>query len=280
MQVNPLVSVIITTFERPKFLAKTLGSILSQTYHNLEIIVVDDGSKDSTKETVKSFLDNRIKFFSIEHAGRPAVPRNVGLMNAVGELIAFCDDDDLWDHKKIEEQVDVFIKRSEIKLCYTDFSIINENDKEISVKISEQSFDKKVVNFESQLLKNNITFSTAMIHRSVLLNGLKFDERSNLRASEDYLFLTNIVYLYHVHYIAKKFVKYRIHQNGISYSSNSIKKILLYYYRMVVCMYNFFDSKKISLLKFIFLVQFHFVHVMKQILFPYYCQLKKILEVK
>jgi glycosyltransferase involved in cell wall biosynthesis len=275
MQPNPLISVIITTFKRPNFLLKTLKSILSQTYSNLEIIIVDDGSKDSTEEIVKSFCDSRIKFFSIEASGRPAIPRNFGLINATGELIAFCDDDDLWELEKIAEQVNVFIKHPEIKLCHTNIVIINEKDEELNNKNNKQHFNPNKINFNSQLLKNDITFSTVMIHKSVLLNGMKFDESLDLKASEDYLFLTNIVYFYPINYIEKKLVKYRIHKNGISYSYNSTKKLLLYYYRTIICMYKFFELKQISLLKFLFLVKFHFIHVIKQVLFSYYYKLKK-----
>ena len=65
-------------------------------------------------------------------------------------------------------------------------------------ELREQRFHKNVVSFESQLFKNNITFSTVMIHKSILLSGLKFDEQPSLKASEDSLFFTNIVYLYPV----------------------------------------------------------------------------------
>jgi teichuronic acid biosynthesis glycosyltransferase TuaG len=270
VQPNPLVSVIVTTYRRQRFLEKTLESILSQTYRQMEIIIVDDGSGDSPAEVVNAFGDKRLRFLEIEHSGRPAVPRNFGLLHASGELIAFCDDDDLWNAQKISKQVKVFIQNPEVRLCYTDFSVIDEDDKPIDSLSRNWVLDGSCITFESQLLKNNITFSTVMIHKSVLSNGLKFDERPILRASEDYLFLNHIVYSHPVYYIAKPLVKYRIHQSGISYSRNSIRKLFAAYLRIIICMYAFFRSKKISLFKFIGLAYFHFIHSMKQILFPYF----------
>lgn len=273
---KPLVSIIVATYKRPDFLAKTLGSILSQTYKNLEIIIINDGSDASTTEVVSAFGDKRVQLLEIKHSGRPAVPRNFGLSHVSGELIAFCDDDDLWYSNKIEEQVKVFIHNPQIKLCYTDCSLINELGEVIPTQSNTLYFsNNKVTTFKDQLIKNQITFSTVMIHKSVFLNGLRFDERPILKASEDYLLLTNIIFSYPIFFIPKPLVRYRVHLNGISYCHSNPRKLFLYYYRMILCFYSFFKLRKISFFKLIFLAYFHLMHIMKQVLFPYYNRLKK-----
>lgn len=104
MNIKGLVSVIIPTYNRAGFLEEALKSVLNQTYSNLEIIVVDDGSTDNTKEVLKPFKD-KIKYFYQENKG-PAAAKNTGLKSANGEYIAFLDSDDLWPSSKIEIQIE------------------------------------------------------------------------------------------------------------------------------------------------------------------------------
>ena len=272
MKSNPLVSVIVTSYKRPDFLLKTLRSILSQTYTNLEVFVVDDGSNDATEEVVKSLNDERIQFFSISHSGRPAVPRNFGLQHACGDFIAFCDDDDLWQPLKIAEQVSVFTENPFVKLCYTDCALINENDQPIPN--AEKNKKKIVTDFQSQLRKNSVTFSTAIIHKDIILSGLKFNEKTSLKATEDYLFFTQIIHDFSIYFLPKKLVKYRIHQNGISYSRESVKKLVQYYLRVVRAHYCFIKLVKYSYSDFLFFIGYHFIDILKQITFIYYNKLK------
>ncbi len=275
---NPLVTIVIATYRRKFFLSKTIASVLSQTYSNLEVIVVNDDKEDSLQELIDSFGDFRLHLFEIDHSGRPAVPRNFGARKASGELIAFCDDDDIWFPKKIEEQVKVFDLHPDVKLCYTDYVLMDENDKKIAHVKVESS--KKITNFRRHLFKNDITFSTIMVCRRVFLDGLWFDERPILKASEDYLFLSHLLYLYPVFFIESSLVQYRIHLGGISYSYNNARKIFRYYVRIVICFYDLLKNRRISFVEFISFAKFHLVYSIKQILFPYYSKIKTILEEK
>lgn len=270
---NPLVSVIVTTYKREHFLKKTLVSILNQTYKNLEVIVVNDENCSSINSLIQEFKDKRLKLIEMPHSGRPAVPRNLGMISASGALIAFCDDDDIFLPNKIELQVNAFEKNPQIKLCYTDSNLINEHDELIRVA----KLGNYINTFQRQLLHNHITFSTIMIKKEAL--EIKFDERPILRASEDYLFIMNFLYNESFVYIPTPLVNYRIHQNGISFC-NKKRKFILYYLRIVICMYALLKEKKISLFNFLYLIGFHLKLVMKQILFPYYNQFKKIWRIR
>ena len=98
---HPLVSVIIPTYNRTDYLKITLNSVLSQTYKNIEIIVVDDGSEgDANKILCDSF--SNVIYIKIKNSGGPARPRNTGIKAAKGELIGFTDDDDIWLPQKLK----------------------------------------------------------------------------------------------------------------------------------------------------------------------------------
>lgn len=114
---NPLVSCILTTFNRKKLLIRSFNSILNQTYKNLEIIIVDDCSNDGTKDLIKNKflkLDQRVKYIRHELNKGLASARNSGLEKSKGSFIAFLDDDDEWINNKIELQLQIF-KNSNLK---------------------------------------------------------------------------------------------------------------------------------------------------------------------
>src|SRR5262245_10328005 len=112
-----LISCIVPVFNGERYLRESLDSILAQTYSPLEIIVVDDGSQDSTPEVVASY-GSQILYFRQENAG-PAVARNRGLELSQGEFIAFIDADDYWHQEKLMCQMSLLEARPEVGFCLT-----------------------------------------------------------------------------------------------------------------------------------------------------------------
>ncbi|MEK6805806.1 MAG: glycosyltransferase family A protein [Pseudomonadota bacterium] len=102
---GPLVTVVMPTHNRARLLRRAIISILTQSYRNLELIVVDDASTDDTNETVRAFADPRLRYIRLDHNRRAAAARNIGIREAKGELIAFQDDDDIWMPQKLAIQV-------------------------------------------------------------------------------------------------------------------------------------------------------------------------------
>ena len=102
---TPLISVIVTTYNRKELLSTTIKSILNQTYSNLELIVVDNYSGYDFNDYMNSFNDERIKAFQNQNNGIIAINRNFGITKAKGEYLAFCDDDDYWVDEKLEQQI-------------------------------------------------------------------------------------------------------------------------------------------------------------------------------
>lgn len=122
------ISVIIPTYGRPKELPRAIESVLTQTYDNLELIVVNDGSESNIETIVKEYGDSRIRYFEHETNRGGAAARNTGIMKACGELIAFLDDDDEWLPKKLEKQVRCLeSKNSDWVGVYCDLEFIRDS---------------------------------------------------------------------------------------------------------------------------------------------------------
>lgn len=120
---NPEISVIIPTFGRNKELKRAIDSVVSQTYENIEIIVVDDNDPDSeyrlsTEKIMAEYSDKRIVYLKHEKNKNGAAARNTGIRSAKGEYIAFLDDDDAFLPQKLEKQLDFLISRPDIDGAY------------------------------------------------------------------------------------------------------------------------------------------------------------------
>lgn len=124
--VRDLVSVIIPTYNRAHLICGAIDSVLSQTYGSIEVLVVDDGSRDDSAELIRSRYgaDARVRYFWQENQGVSAA-RNRGLREARGEFIALLDSDDLWLPAKLEAQVQVLRKIPEAGMVWTDMQAID-----------------------------------------------------------------------------------------------------------------------------------------------------------
>jgi teichuronic acid biosynthesis glycosyltransferase TuaG len=115
---QPLVSVIIPSFNSSSWIRECIHSVLRQSYSNREIIVVDDGSRDGTPEIVREFAD-RIRFLQLAHVGVGSA-RNAAIKASEGEFVAFLDSDDLWEEDKLRKHIDFMKGSPEYCMSYTD----------------------------------------------------------------------------------------------------------------------------------------------------------------
>lgn len=120
------VSVVIPAYNAARTLGRALDSVLNQTLPPYEIIVVDDGSRDATRQVIEAYA-GRVRYVFQENAGASAA-RNNGCALATGEFLAFLDSDDVWHPAKLERQVAALIKHPQIGLCWSDPKIIQESD--------------------------------------------------------------------------------------------------------------------------------------------------------
>lgn len=176
---NPLVSVIIPTYNSACTITGCINSVIEQTYENIEIVVVDDGSKDNTVAIVQelSFLfAKKIRLIKQSNSG-PSSARNRGVKVAVGSYIAFLDSDDTWYPDKIARQVDVLQKNRSVTLVGCLYSI---GDKQIFSHYSSEVENRSLFQL---LLKNCFITSAVMCRREILLY-YTFNEQQ--KYSEDY----------------------------------------------------------------------------------------------
>lgn len=115
----PLISIIMPTYNRAGLIGETIQSIRDQTYANWELIIVDDGSEDETEAVIRSFHENRIRYFQAGRMGIGGKIKNLGLQQAEGSFIAFNDSDDLWAKEKLSKQVHALLSFPEAGFCLT-----------------------------------------------------------------------------------------------------------------------------------------------------------------
>jgi len=208
---KPFVSIIVTTYNRTKFLAETLDSILSQTFTNFEVIVVDNMSTDGTKECFDSPVDRRIKYFRNANKGVIAVNRNFGIRKARGEYIAFCDDDDIWLPEKLDRQVRLLEQHPNVALCYTHASSFS-GDTVLAARVSRRNPHN--TNY-SQLLRGGF-----FPHSSVLIRSSVFQEigllTENPLLREDYELWLRVSKLCRLIAINESLIRYRVHPSNVS----------------------------------------------------------------
>lgn len=137
---NPKISVVIPTYNRAANVQKAIKSVLAQTFSDVEVIVVDDGSSDDTGDVIAKTFGDRVRYFYQSNQGASAA-RNKGIAEARGEWIAFLDSDDEWEREKLELQLKTLERfAAECGGCYTDIRIINHPETRTFFQLAEQSY--------------------------------------------------------------------------------------------------------------------------------------------
>ena len=172
---KPLVSAIITTHNRADLLPRALDSVVVQTYPNIEIIVVDDGSTDDTSSVVESYQQEiQINYIRLDDSVGACRARNTGIEAASGMFVAGLDDDDQWHRKRIEKLFEGY--SDEYSAVTSDVVMVRPNSTAVWKK-------PKYIDFES-LLYTNLVGNQVLVRRSRLLEVGMFD--AGLEAAQDY----------------------------------------------------------------------------------------------
>ncbi len=204
------VSVIIPTHNRAETILASVNSVLSQTYQNIELIVVDDASTDNTNALIQSINDPRFIYVRLQSNSGANYARNYGISSASGDYIAFQDSDDEWLPTKIEKQVEVLDNHSDIYLVFTALRRFkNGHTSVLPRKVPEQREDML-----KELLKGNfISTQTVVVKREFFEIVGVFDDK--LPRLQDWdLFIRGLVKI-KAYFISEPLVK-------VFYTSNSI----------------------------------------------------------
>jgi glycosyltransferase involved in cell wall biosynthesis len=189
MDGNPLVSTVIPTYNRVNTISEAVESVLGQTYPHIEVIVVDDGSKDDTLERLKRYGD-RIRVISQANAG-PSAARNVGIAASRGDLVAFLDSDDIWLPEKIRQQVALLARvGASVPCCLCNILMKWNSGDRASFDIAslKPSAEEGLwLNVDEVLATRSVLFNQGIVIRREVLEKIGgFDEK--IRYLEDYEF--------------------------------------------------------------------------------------------
>ncbi len=200
---EPLVSVVIATYNMGQYLADAARSVLNQTWKNLELIIIDDGSTDNTSQVVEPLLaDGRVKYLPQKNAGQPKA-KNAGIRACRGDYIAFCDGDDLWVPRKLELQMACMQENPKVGVVY---SRVDYMDQHGHFTRHDQPHGHSGKITDQLIVYNFIPFGTSMVRKRVLDQCGIFDESLPMGIDWDlwlristvweFRFLPEVTYLY------------------------------------------------------------------------------------
>lgn len=214
---TPLVSVVIPTYNRHLLLRRALASVLSQTYRNLECLVIDDASTDATAEIVTSCGDNRIRYFKNENNAGAQASRNRGIQEARGAYIGLLDDDDAWLPEKLEKQVAQFVRAgAACGVVYSGFYFVSAKTGAIVSTVMPQHRGDVF----TRLLQSCILGSpTPLIRRDCFDRSGLFDEA--LSSSQDWDMWIRLARHFQFDFVPEILAKHYVHGEQISTSLSS-----------------------------------------------------------
>lgn len=204
------VSVVIPTFNRAHVVDQAIGSVLGQTYQNLEVIVVDDASTDHTEEVVKAFGDSRVHYFRHEQNRGAPWARNSGAEVARGEYFAFLDSDDRWFPELLERQLAALIEFSPAvgMICCGMIRTDGESRRVVIPAARSLTFDGNLIDGVG------ICTSSFLVRRAAFQNIGGFDVRFS--SFQDFDFLLRIAREYRIEAIDDVLLEYRVGEDSIS----------------------------------------------------------------
>ena len=223
----PKISVIIPTYNRGQYITQALESVLNQTFHDYEIIVIDDGSTDNTQEILKKF-EGKIISLRQDNQGISNT-RNRGINESHGVYITFLDSDDFWAPDKLEEQVKILDAYPKVGIVYARMPIINERGEKIGMKPAGVSGK----NFKELLeVWGDIPTSTVMTRRDCFEKAGLFE--SPLEPMEDIDMWIRIARFYDLYEIENKVLAYyRRHEEQITSKKTRVYNGLLRIYTKI-----------------------------------------------
>ena len=213
----PEVSVIIPTYNSARFLAESIQSVLHQTFTDFELLVIDDGSTDDTRQVVAQFEgDLRASYFHQENRGGAAA-RNTGIKHSSGRFVAFLDADDLWFPGKLQSQVAVLRENSEVSVVHTALVLlqIDNQDREVSRRIHRRPTFRERTLYEELLYEMVITgsASSVIVRRDALDQVGPFDELIRI---SDYDMWQRLAEHHNFYYLDESLVCIRKHLANMS----------------------------------------------------------------
>lgn len=210
---SPKVTVAVSTYNREKYINDCINSVLEQSYQDFELIIIDDGSTDNTRDVVQKYNDPRIKYYYQNNSGQNSA-RNAGINYASADYVALMDSDDVWHPEKLEKQVEILEENPDIGLVYCGTELIDKNGKSCGrkplVTHSGHILDK--------LLMTNFLYngSCPLFRKSCIERVGLFD--CSITRMTDWEFYLRFAIHYKFFGIDEYLLKYRIHNETMSHN--------------------------------------------------------------
>lgn len=222
-----LVSIITPTYNCGKFIARTIESVLAQTYSNWEMIIVDDCSTDNTREVVEEYIknDNRIKYVILEKNSGAAVARTRAMELAKGSYMAFLDSDDLWLPYKLQRQIG-WMEENDYSFTCTAYDQIDEEDRPLG----------RVIKTVKKTDYNRLLLDCPVGNSSVVYNAEKmgkFRVPDIRKRNDDALWLQMLKKERYIMGMPDVLMRYRLRQNSVSSNKLTLIKYHWILYREI-----------------------------------------------
>ncbi|GIO19647.1 glycosyl transferase [Oceanobacillus oncorhynchi subsp. incaldanensis] len=208
-------SVVIPLYNKEKHIKRSIESVLNQTYEDFELIIIDDGSTDLSKEKAKEIIDHRIKIISKKNEGVSAA-RNYGIENSNFEYIAFLDGDDTWEPLFLESIADLINDYPEAGAYASSYNFVGNNGKKnANINITLQDNEKGTVKYFKSALKNPLISASSVVIPKRVFTQLGYFS-TNLIKGEDLEMWARIGLHYNVAFINKVLASYYLNSENRS----------------------------------------------------------------
>ena len=219
-----IVSVILPVYNGAQFVSRAIESVLNQTYKELELIVVDDGSSDNSLDVVQSYANSRLKVFTKQNGG-PASARNFGIQHCSGEYVALIDQDDIWYPTKLEKQIAV-LEKTNCALVHCDAVSICEDGSRppqqwsvLYPPISDNVFKKL-------WQQNFILCSSVLFRKSIIQEIGLLSEDNKCLGVDDKEYWLRIALKYEIGYVPEVLVERRVHKTNFGYLNKKTRTMM------------------------------------------------------
>jgi len=209
-----VVSIILPTYNRAKLLPESIRSVLQQTFTEFELIVIDDGSEDNTREIVQSIQDDRIKYYQLPHTGYTSKMKNFAIGKSSGDFIAFIDSDDMWKPEKLARQMQLFADHPKIGFSITDATTFRGGEILIDHTYHLQDTVQCISIFPWMKQSRFIIYPATLVIRRNCLDHTGYFDESML--SGDYAFNMRLAVHFDVGIIYEPLMLRRVHDTNMS----------------------------------------------------------------
>ncbi len=235
------VSVIIPTYNRAATLLNSINSVLQQTYSNIEVLIMDDGSTDNTQELVEGIADERVRYIRLPQNMGASGARNAGVAYAESEIVAFEDSDDLWRPDKLEKQMNYWREHPQVSMVYCACCL---HDKDGEGRFPNEQLEGELEGdiHAWLLLRNSIGTPAMLMYKDCFLDVGGFD--TTLNSLEDWDFVIRFAEQYLIGYVDEALLDVYHTEGGISsrvgaYYESRCRMIASYRERLLA--YGIFD---------------------------------------